>query len=200
MIIYETDRFYVRPFVREDLDGNYKLWWNDQEVTKYNSHGLFPYTKGQMEKFMAQLESSDDLVWAVMATHNPFAISMADDLSLHIGNISLQNINWLTRSAEFAVVIGEKEYWGKGYTTEAAQMIFSHAFQKLNLHRIWTGTAATNLGMRKVAKKLGMTNEGVFIDATFLDGKYVDIYEYGITEKMWREKKTHKNEKMICYC
>ena len=203
MIIYETDRFYVRPFEKSDMTERYRSWFHDQTVTKYNSHGLFPYTKEQMSTFLARLESSDDLVWAVFAKYKPKdgrrIIKFDEDHVLrnvdviHIGNVSLQNINWINKSAEFATIFGEKEYWGKGFCTEAARMIFSHAFQKLNLHRVFTGTAATNIGMRKVAKKLGMTNEGVFIEATFLDGKYVDIFEYGITEQMWRAKNERKN-------
>ena len=162
--------------VEEEYPTNYLSWLNDPEVTKYNHWGLFPYTSLTRDQYIQELKKSNKIiVWAGLVE------------GVHIGNFTLQSINYIYRSAEFAVVIGEKEYWGKGYTTEAARFLFSHAFQKLNLHRIFTGTAATNLGMRKVAKKLGMTNEGVFIDATFLDGKYVDIYEYGILRETWDE-------------
>ena len=184
--IYETKRLYVRSFTKEDIDGNYKDWWTNQEVTKHNSHGLFPYTKAQMENFLARLESSDDIVWAVMAKYINSNIDEGA-FPLHIGNISLQNINWINRSAEFTTVFGEKEYWGKGYCTEATKLLFAHGFDKLNLHRIWTGTAVTNIGMRRVAMKLGMIDENVFRDGVFLNGKYVDVYTYGILEDEWRK-------------
>ncbi|MBU2249418.1 MAG: GNAT family N-acetyltransferase [Gammaproteobacteria bacterium] len=198
--IYETERLYVRPFTKEDMEGNYKLWWTDQEVTRYNAHGLFPYTKGQMEAFLARLESSSDIVWAVIAKYHPKKGQrlikhdcqtryFQDVDGLHIGNITLQNINWINRSCEFAVVMGEKEYWNKGYCTEAATLLFDHGFNKLNLNRIWTGTASTNMGMRKVAEKLGMAWEGTFGEATFLEGKYVDVIEYGLLKKEWNRIK-----------
>ncbi len=188
--IYETERLYVKSFTKEDMEGNYKNWWTDADVTKHNSHGLFPYTKAQMEAFLARLESSDDIVWAVIAKKGK-PILMKYEFNpnqIHIGNITLQNINWIYRSAEFAVVIGEKEYWSKGYTTEAAQLLISHGFGRLNLHRIWTGTAATNIGMQHVAIKLGMTHEGTFRQAMFLNGGYVDIIEYGILKEEWKNE------------
>ena len=189
--LYETDRFYVRPFQKEDMTEQYRQWFHDPDVTKQNSHGLFPYTKEQMAKFLAQLESSDNLVWAVMAKPEEkgrrFAKYEKHGLyyldGLHIGNITLQQINWIYRSAEFACVFGEKNYWGKGYGTEAAKMIFNHGFKRLNLHRIWTGTASTNIGMQKIAGKLGMKKEGVFKEAMFLNGEWIDIVEYGILAK-----------------
>lgn len=178
--MYRTDRLYLRPFNETDIKEPYLSWFHDQEVTKYNSHGLFPYTKQQARAFFEKLDSSNDLIWAVFIL--PKSIKAAKNPMKHIGNISLQNINWINRSAEFACVFGAKEHWGKGYATEAAQIIFLHGFNKLNLHRIWTGTAETNIGMQNVAKKLGMNKEGQFKDAMFLEGEWTDIVEYGITE------------------
>jgi RimJ/RimL family protein N-acetyltransferase len=185
--LYKTERFYVRPFTKEDMTEQYRSWFHDADVTRHNSHGLFPYTKEQMARFLAQLESSDDLVWAVIVKPEEgkkFVKHTKDGLNylegIHIGNVSLQNIHRIYRSAEFACVFGEKDYWGKGYGTEAAKMIFNHGFNRLNLHRIFTGTSSTNIGMQKIAKKLGMIHEGTFKEAMFLNGEYVDIYEYGI--------------------
>ena len=192
--LYETDRLIVRPFTKEDIQGNYQNWWTDTEVTKYNSHGLFPYTKNQMLSFLERLESSSDIVWAVIVkergkdlNHPENTIYNADEnlYYFHIGNISLQNINWIYRSAEFACIFGEKEYWGKGYCTEAAKLLFEHGFKKLGLHRIWTGTAETNIGMRSVAVKLKMASEGVFLDGMFLDGQFVNVHTYGVLDKEW---------------
>jgi len=193
--LYETDRLIVRPFIEEDIQGNYQQWFHDIDVTRFNSHGLFPYTESQMKAFLQRLESSSDIVWAVIAKEKGKMLKCPENTIynadenlyyIHIGNISLQNINWINRSAEFACVFGEKEFWGKGYCTEAARLLFAHGFEKLGLHRIWTGTAQTNMGMRGVAIKLGMTNEGVFLDGMFLNGQFVDIYTYAILEQDWK--------------
>lgn len=184
--LYETERFYLRPFTREDAEGNYRNWWMDQDVCKYSSHGLFPMNSAELEEFLNSLESNSKIVWAVIVKSQT---DMDKDWSLHIGNVSLDCIDWINRTAEFAVIIGEKDYWNQGYTTEAARFLFLHAFDKLNLSRIWTGMAATNEGMKGVARKLGMQVEGIFRNAVFLEGEYQDVVEFGILREEWNQNK-----------
>jgi len=192
--LYETERFYLKPFTREDAQGNYRNWWTDQAVTRFNSHGLLPMTNTELEDFLNSLESSSKIVWAIMVKEKIIAevngkFAKEGPFYIHIGNVSLQRIDWLNRSAEFAVVIGERDYWSQGYTTEAAKFLFDHGFNKLNLGRIWTGTAASNVGMRRVAEKLGMKQEGIFQSAVFLEGEYVDVVEYGLLRDEWNQNK-----------
>jgi RimJ/RimL family protein N-acetyltransferase len=179
--IYITKRLELVNLVdliQEEYPTNYFSWMNDPIVTKYNSWGLFPYTKRTANEYMKYLETTNDAIaWAVM-------VHTMDGL-IHIGNITLQYINWINRSAEMAIVIGEKDYWNKGYATEALTVLYNHGFHKLNLHRIWSGTAQTNIGMIKTFEKLGMAHEGTFMDAMFLDGVYTDIVEYAILEDCW---------------
>jgi RimJ/RimL family protein N-acetyltransferase len=53
----------------------------------------------------------------------------------------------------------------------------------INLHRIYCGTSSENIGMQKLANKLGMIKEGQRKDALFKNGKYLDVIEYGIIVK-----------------
>jgi len=177
--IAKTNRLKLVGFielVEEKYPTNCLSWLNDPEVTKYNHWGLFPYTSLTRDQYIQELKKSNKtIVWACLVD------------GVHIGNFTLQSINYIYRSAEFAVVIGEKEHWGKGYCTEAARLLFSHGFNKLNLHRIFTGTSSTNEGMNRVAWKLGMTQEGTFRDGVYLEGKYVDVNVYGILKDEWNE-------------
>lgn len=182
MKLYENDDIYVRPFTEDDMTELYYSWFYDQEITRFNSHGLFPYTDRQKLKFIHSLNTN--IVWAIMAkTDNPktgqYGVTPVEFHYIHIGNISLQSINWINRSAEFAVVIGDINYWKKGICTQVGQWLFDHGFNKLNLNRIWSGTAAVNTGMIKVFKKLGMKEEGRFREGTFLAGDYYDVVCYG---------------------
>ncbi len=199
MRLYETERFYLRPFAKDLVDDNYKNWWTDQAVTRFNSHGLFPLNSTELEEFLNSLESSSKIVWAIIIKGEQrltkedctegYKYQSGD---IHIGNISLDRIDWVNRSAEFSVVIGERDYWGQGYTTEAAKFLFEHGFNKFNLGRIWTGTAASNVGMRRVAEKLGMHEEGRFKSAVFLEGEYVDVVEFGLLREEWNQKRRDK--------
>ena len=173
-IFLKGDAVYLRCLNEKDIDGNYRFWLNDQEIVKFNSHGRFPATPEKLMDFVkVSIQSNTALVLAVIDT-------VTDS---HIGNISLQSINWVDRSAEIAFLLGEKKFQGKGVMQEAGQLLIAHGFNTLNLHRIHCGTSSENLGMQKLAAKLGMQKEGERKEAIFNDGRYHDIIEYGILNK-----------------
>lgn len=165
------ERLYLRGLVEADVSGSYIAWLNDQVVCAGNSHAVFPYgVNAAITYIKAAQERRDALVLAVVAREG----------SKHIGNIALQNINAIYRSAELSILIGDQACWGQGYGLEAAQLICRHGFDALNLHRIYCGTYATNIGMQKLANALGMSQEGVRRQAAYKAGNYVDVVEYGM--------------------
>lgn len=177
-VLYETQRLKLRGLSRADIDGPYLGWFNDQEVCRYNSHGRFPATRDKMMAYLDMLQTSEQhLVLAVI-----------DKVSgVHIGNISLQSIDLHNKTAEFAIIMGDRNYWGKGYAYEASRQLLEHGFLKLGLNRIYCGTSENNTGMRKLADKLGMQQEGCRRQAIFENGKFVDVIEFGI---LFEEYKT----------
>jgi RimJ/RimL family protein N-acetyltransferase len=165
------DRLYLRGLVVNDLDDDYLTWLNDAEVCQYNSHHVFPFTRESGEDYIRRVSASrSDLVLAVVLKEN----------DVHIGNISLQRISCVNRNAEFAILFGAKEAWGKGYAKEAARLLLNHGFRELNLHRIYCGTSDDNVPMQRLALALGMVEEGRRRQAMFKNARYVDIVEYGI--------------------
>ena len=181
--MYETERLILEPFSRKHMTETYRSWFHSPEVTMWNSHGLFPYTTAQMEEFLSEIESGNRIVLAVIAKGPDIHKLDGRNNTIHIGNVALQSINWINRSAEYAVVIGDKRYWKRGYATEASRVLFEHGFKKLGLHRIWSGTAAINYGMIKVFEKLGMKKEGTFRDGMYLHGEFMNVVCYGILAK-----------------
>src|SRR3989338_1313815 len=104
------DSIYLRTIEERDLTSQYQQWFNDEEVCRFNSHHRFPNYR----------ENMDDYFKNVIQSRNNLILAIADkDTDMHIGNISLQDINTTNHSAEFAIVIGEKEYWGRGVGREA---------------------------------------------------------------------------------
>lgn len=169
----ESEKIGLRSLEANDLNENYLSWLNNQETSEQNSHAYFPYTIYQLQQFYSQnAQNKNLLLLAIISKSN----------NKHIGNISLQNINWIYRNAEFAILLGEKEYWGKGISFEAATLIIRHGFTNLNLHRIYCGTTENNIGMKKLATKLGMQQEGIRRDAFFKQNTFQNIFEYGILQ------------------
>jgi RimJ/RimL family protein N-acetyltransferase len=169
MIYRLSDEYYVRPLAPADLDGPYPGWFEDQDVCRYNSHGKLFRTRAYFEEYLEAAKLDDRVVWAICHERDG-----------HIGNISLQEISPLDRTAEFAILLGDKRHWGRSVGLLAGRQLLAHGFRKLNLERVYCGTAATNEGMKALARKLGMVHEGTRRQQLFLEGRRVDVEEFGI--------------------
>lgn len=173
-IFLEGVSIVLRILTEADVQGNYSKWLNDPEITEFNSHGRFPMTIDKLKQYVKNSNESGTAL--VLAVANKYTHE-------HIGNISLQAINWIDNNAEIAFLLGEKKYWGKGIMYEAGSMLIKHGFDILNLHRIYCGTSFDNKGMQKLAEKLGFIKEGVRKEAMFKKGKYLDVVDFGLVRK-----------------
>lgn len=174
-------KIYLRGLEESDIEGNYFQWFNDSEITKFNSHGNFPNNKKKMLDYVQHIHTSrNDLVLGIFDIENDF----------HIGNISLQSIDWFYHSAEYAIIVGEKSYWGKGIAREASDLLIDHGFIQLNLNRIHCGTSEDNTGMQKLALYMGMTQEGVLRQAMYKNGSFKNIYLYSILKEEYLKNRS----------
>ncbi len=162
---------YLRPLIESDCVESYPTWFNDVETCSGNSHHIFPYTIEAAREYVRQSNAAKDkLVLAVVSSKD----------NKHIGNIALDNINYINRTAELSIIIGDKSCWNKGYGKQAARLICDHGFLSLNLRRIACGTFENNIAMQKLAEYLGMVREGVRRKAVYKSGQHLDVIEYGV--------------------
>lgn len=172
-----VERFVLRSLQPSDADGPYPNWFNDPEVCRYNSHHAYPYTREQALDYIEQTRS----------TRSEIVLAIEDRAtSRHIGNVALQAIHPVCRSAEFSIVIGDREFWGCGVGLEVGRVLLFHGFDALNLHRIGCGTSEDNAPMRKLASGLGMREEGRRRGAMWKAGRFVDLIEYGVLADEFR--------------
>ncbi len=160
----------LRPLSLKDVEGEYVNWFNDAEVCQHNAHHTYPYNRALAEQYINDANRQKQTI----------VLAIIDKEGTHIGNASLQSINYINRSAEFAILIGDKRYWGKGIAKEVGRLLFEHGFKEINLHRIYCGTVADNIAMQKVALALGMREEGRRKESVYKNGAYVDVIEYGL--------------------
>jgi [ribosomal protein S5]-alanine N-acetyltransferase len=164
-------RIYLRGLEESDLEGDYFQWFNDADTCAYNSHARFPNTRQEMQDYFRRTQASrSEIVFAV--------VLKARDK--HVGNVALQQVDWMGRSAMFSILIGAKGLHGKGIGKEAALLLRDYAFARLNLRRLHCGTHVDNQAMRKLALAMGMREEGRRVQAIFKNGGYHDIIEYGM--------------------
>ena len=167
----EGEHIYLRALVPKDAQGPYPTWFNDPEVCEGNGHHYYPYTPQDAAEFIKKVRHARDEI--------TLAIALKED-HRHIGNVTLKRIDLITQSAEFAIVIGDKNTWGKGYSKEVGKLLCDHAFFELNLNRVYCGTFESNTAMCKLAAYLGMREEGRRRQAAFKDNRRLDLIEFGV--------------------
>jgi len=169
----------LRPVKKSDISYFLK-WFNDPEVIQYLCLYL-PMTEMSEEKYIEELGTTR------AKSDAPFVIEVIEGASTKpIGNCGLHQINPKDHNATFGIVIGEKDYWSKGYGTEVSRLIINYGFQQLNLHRISSSAFAFNERSIKLHKKVGFREEGRLRQAMFKNGQYHDQVEFGILREEWR--------------
>lgn len=169
----ETERLILRPFVMTDAPEVQQLA-GDREIASTTLNIPHPYEDGMAEQWIATHQErfeSGDLV--------NFAIVLKQGNRL-IGAIGL-NITPAHSRAELGYWIG-KEYWGKGYATEAAAAVLRYGFDVLGLHRIFARHLTRNPASGRVMQKIGMQYEGRMRGHLKKWDAFEDIETYGILQ------------------
>lgn len=178
------NKIYLRGIEKSDITGNWFNWFNDPDVTLYGSRGLKPVYIEDLEKFYNEVsESEHNVTFAIIKKEN----------NEHIGNISLQKIDWINRICELGIVMGEKKEWGKGYGTEATILTIKHGFDKLNLRKIYLCVISKHTAAVKLYKEVGFVIEGTFIKEVLRDNREYDYYRMAIFRDDFYKK--YKNVK-----
>ncbi|MCC6465223.1 MAG: GNAT family N-acetyltransferase [Planctomycetes bacterium] len=103
-----------------------------------------------------------------------------------LGVTGLHRISMLHRNAEWGILIGRPEEWGKGYGREVARAMLAYAFRTLNLHRVWLRVNADHPGGIKAYEAAGFRREGVFRQHIFVDGTWVDQVAMAALATEWK--------------
>ena len=168
----------LRAIEREDID-RFVRWFNDPEVRRYLLM-YEPMSRAKEERwFEERLSRKDDLLLAIEVREG--------DSWVHIGNMGLHRIDWKNRVATLGIVIGEKEYWGKGYGTEAVRTMLRYAFHELGLNRVELETYSFNPRAQRCYQKAGFVREGVRRQALYRDGEFHDVITMGILRSEFEE-------------
>lgn len=165
------DRIYLRSVCREDVNENYRRWMNDPGVVQFLESRFRSYTIEDLMAYVDKVSADPDMV---------FMAIVVKESDVHIGNVKLGPINRVHLVADMGIIIGERDYWGKGYATDAIRLIATYAFTQLNLHKVTAGIYANNTGSEKAFLKAGFKQEGLLKQHYCFENTYIDAGIYGI--------------------
>ncbi len=166
---------YLRPLERADAPQLVE-WINDPEVTR---------TLKQYRPI--DLQSEEEYLDRARQAENQLALGIvARDADHFVGVTGFHHIDTKNRHASFGILIGDKASWGKGYGTEATRLLVGHAFETLNLNRVWLHVYEDNERGRRVYEKVGFRREGVLRQDNYRAGRYRDTIVMGVLREEWR--------------
>ena len=156
---------------------NWYKWFNDEENTKYMQKHYYPNSKElQLKYFKEEIEGSDKKL--------QLGIYHKKDKYL-IGTISLNNINFQHRKCEISGFIGEKKYQTLKPFLEANKLLIKHAFEQLNMNRIYGGALNKDVSDFFV-RMLNFETEGVLIDDVYKNGHWNNVHLIGLLKKDYK--------------
>ena len=83
------------------------------------------------------------------------------------------------------IQIGERDYWGKGYGTDALRVLLRYAFDELNLQRVSLSVLEGNARAMRSYEKCGFRYEGRERHAWAYDGRRWDEIYMGLLREEW---------------
>ena len=153
---------YLSPINKDDFE-IYTKWLNDVEV----SGNLGNYRQ------MISLTSEQKFLDELMSGGQNYVVVLNENDEL-IGNISLNEIDNISRRASVGLFIGEKENRGKGYGAEALRLILDYGFKTLNLHNVMLLVHSDNERAIACYKKVGFCEFGRRREVQYKNGRYID--------------------------
>ena len=155
----------LRAFEREDAERCYR-WMNDPNIVR-TLKARYPIAfQNEMEWLDRAMDAS--------ATERHFAIERKDDRS-HIGNASIHDIEWVSRTAAFGLFVGEPSAWNRGFGSDAIRTLVRFAFDEMNLRKLHINVFDYNDRAKHILEGQGFVAEGRLRQEFYREGAYHDI-------------------------
>lgn len=144
--IARGDLVILREKRREDAADDY-AWRKDPELAAYDA--AKPLT-ASFEDFLALYD--DDL-----ANPSVFRRTLAIDAhdGRHIGNVMFYNIDNVKGEAEVGITIGDRDYWSRGFGSDALKTLARYLFTQTRLTRLYLKTLDWNRRAQRSFEKAG---------------------------------------------
>jgi diamine N-acetyltransferase len=152
--------------LRRDLIRFYLKWINDVVVTRTNGLELRPLTLEAVEAWYERVSRGGSDVY--------FTIYERQTLR-PIGTTHLDHVDRYHGTAEFNILIGETDCWGRGYGTETTRLMLDWGFFGMGLHCIMLRVSSDNERGIRAYTRAGFREVGRQREALRRGGQRDDI-------------------------
>jgi ribosomal-protein-alanine N-acetyltransferase len=169
-VVLEGASVLLREFRSADARAA-SAWVGDPDAVRFVPLG--PLSAAQAVDYVEQLMSE--------AARNPrdgYTLALVERSTGEVvGSVALGIDSRVHRRAEIGYIL-RRDRWGRGYATEAANLVIDFAIQQLGMHRVWAVCDPENPASVRVLEKCGMQCEGRLRDDLLVHGSWRDSLLY----------------------
>ena len=177
------EKTHLRALEKSDVAKVWE-WMNDDEVMRFYGDPCNTQSLAEVEQWFARLQEASGY------SSKQFIIETEEGIP--IGRIFYEYLDIKHNRTELGILIGEKEYWGKGYGTDAIIAFLDYLFNELGLHRVYLIVQSHNTRASRCYEKCGFIQEGILRHHGFSRGEYYDDLIMGILRDEFNQR--HKGD------
>ena len=169
-----TPRLRLRRLTMRDAQDIFR-YSRDPEVARHvlwDAHRTVGDSRAYLRYMLRRYRSHEPASWGIEWR----------ETGAVIGTIGFMWVQEDNSAAEVGYSLA-RDFWGKGYMTEALKAVIQYGFDGLNLNRIEAQHETTNPASGAVMRKCHMQHEGTLRSRLFNKGRYVDVELYAILRR-----------------
>ena len=179
--VLTTERLMLSRPVECDMQHIIHYLDSDKVYSENTANMPYPYKEADAEFLIHEVvdkgfENETDFVFAIRNKEN----------GLIIGLIGIHHWDKANQKAEIGYWLG-KEFWNKGYVTEAMAEVLAFGFKVLNLNKMFANFFPHNPASGRVMEKSGMKQEAVLKQEIYKNGKFLDFVRYSILKEDFKK-------------
>jgi len=159
-------KFELKKIRKEDLKQIVK-WRNDSEIIRFNTQ-FFLLNMELQKKWFEEITKKN-------SKSKMFVFKYGKEI---VGIGGLIHYDYQNKSADIAIILGEKKIRGKGFGTRGLEMLVEYGFKQMKLHRIGADIFEYNKVSLKLFEKLEFKKELEMRDYLWRNGKWWKVYTY----------------------
>lgn len=178
-LVLKGKRIYLENLIDRVEPKTIQHYLDNIDQSKYMYKVSYPYTMEDAKQYFNYLDS-------VQNGDTTYELGIFDnEEDTFIGVIALENINFECQNSEIGYWI-VKDFWKKGYASEACKLIIEYAFKELGLNRLYANLQKENTASLALLTSLGFQVEGLLRKHVMNKGEFVDRYICGLLRDDWQ--------------
>ena len=149
-VFIETERFFLRALVEDCVNARYLEWINSLNKSQYISYSNQKHTVDEIRSYILERVNSSTILFLGIFVRGS---------GEHIGNIKYEPIDFQKSYTIMGILIGEKDWRGKGVAAEVIKASSMWLHNKYGIKQIILGVNTGNIWAIKAYEKVGFSEK-----------------------------------------